>query len=87
MKAGASACKSCGAAILWAVTEKGAKIPVDVEPTTDGNVAIQPNADQSGWLAFIAGPLEQVPGSSSVRRKSHFATCPNAAKHRRKSRS
>jgi len=81
------ACKSCGAPILWAKTEQGHKIPIDEGPTLDGNIAIQPTDDRKGWLAFVAGPLEAVPGSSSIRRKSHFATCPNAAKHRRKSRS
>ncbi len=37
-----------------------------------------------GWEAIIAGPLEPVDGCSGVRRKSHFATCPEASKHRRK---
>lgn len=41
-------CRSCGAPILWCVTEKGKKMPVDVptddEPTTS-HFATCPNAE------------------------------------------
>jgi hypothetical protein len=79
----AKRCRSCGAPIIWCVTESGRKMPVDFAPTPSGNVAIRP-AD-GGWEAIVAGPLEPVDGCTSIRRTSHFATCPDAQKHRRSS--
>lgn len=75
-----SACRSCGAPIRWALTERGRRIPLDPEPYTgpepsglfrlDGRV---PTA-----IAVPPGALEAGPVY-----RSHFATCPNAALHRR----
>lgn len=69
-----SSCRSCGAPIEWARTPKGKRIPLDVEPRPDGN------------LAFVAGELVNAAGlpPEVERRVSHFATCPNAAQHRRR---
>ena len=67
-------CRSCGAEIIWAQTEFGKLMPMDAEPT------ILPGA-------FT---LESQDGTSTKRARlvgryyiSHFATCPNAAEHRR----
>lgn len=76
-------CRTCAARILWCVTESGRPMPVDFEPSDEGNIAITPQ-DDGTWLAVVAGPLEQVEGASRIRRTSHFATCPNAAQHRRR---
>lgn len=43
-----TSCRSCGAAVIWIVTEAGKRMPVDAST-----------------------------------RESHFATCPNAAEHRK----
>lgn len=65
-------CKSCGAPIIWRVTEGGKSIPVDAEPSADGN------------LIFFGTSAHPVPKLwTGDRYKSHFATCPNAAKHRK----
>lgn len=46
-----SVCRSCGADILWCITKKGKKMPVDLppdgsdEPTTS-HFATCPNADE-----------------------------------------
>jgi hypothetical protein len=79
---GARRCKSCGALILWTLTEAGKPMPVDFAPSTDGTVAINVDVDERGrrvWRSRVA----QI-GEPIVRRKSHFATCPNAGKHRKR---
>lgn len=67
-------CARCGAEILWAITTKGKRMPVDIEPTEAGNLAIY--RDHVGGLhARVVKPNEPVepyerPGIA------HFATCP-----------
>ena len=77
-------CRSCGAPIIWRRTPTGGRIPLDADPRpNDGNVL-----DYGDELAIVvlshAGlvPLDAAPGGTL--RVSHFATCPDAAKHRRK---
>jgi hypothetical protein len=69
-------CSSCGASILWAITEKGHRIPIDPEPTTAGNLTLVDGIARTPRLGEDAPFLQYL---------SHFATCPNAADHRRKS--
>lgn len=72
-------CNSCGAKIIWAVTPKGARIPVDAIPTEDGNLVLEEHRGQ-----LVACVVGQEPGLfASPRHKSHFATCPHASQHRR----
>lgn len=73
-------CKSCGAAIFWTKHKlSGRRNPVDAEPSPGGNL----------WLTKTAtGELlnESAPADGDKRRNrwvSHFATCPDAKKHRR----
>lgn len=78
-------CVSCGAPILWAVTDKGKRIPLDLEPVPLGNVAV--SAD-SGFPS--APPMAKVWGNRhewpprKPRYVSHFSTCPHAKEHRHK---
>lgn len=73
-------CRSCGAAIRWVKTQKGKAMPVDWEPSCDGNlrvilgVAIVLNGEELSKHRNGVTPLYQ----------SHFATCPDAALHRKK---
>lgn len=79
---GAKRCKSCGALILWTITESGLPMPVDFAQTAEGTVAISVGTDDRGrrvWRSRI-GRI----GDPGVRRKSHFATCPFAVEHRRR---
>lgn len=84
-----SRCSSCQAPIIWAEFKAtGTRAPLDAEPVPDGNLAIaswRPDgtalivlADtvQGGQLALDTAPPE--------RWVTHFATCPNAAEHRRR---
>lgn len=57
-RADAGRCTSCGAAVLWIRTPKGARMPLSVATI---------RTDESGRRWAL----------------THFADCPNAAKHRR----
>lgn len=76
-------CFSCGAEIVWAVTTKGNRMPVDAQPSSDGNILLERRPD-GALIAVVSEPggLE-LPGLAAPRYKSHFATCPNASEHRR----
>ena len=69
-------CRSCGAEIVWCVTESGKKMPADAEPSERGTLVL---VDSCGGetLARVA----ECPGPRMYT--SHFATCPNAAAHRK----
>ena len=71
-------CRSCGAAIMWAITDKGRRIPLDVKPVENGNIALV----DRGVLLY---PLAQYvkPNTSVLRHVSHFSTCKDAKKWRR----
>ena len=82
-------CKSCGAKIVWIKTQNGRSMPCNEEQveyqknyrgaalivTKDGEV-VRGNIIKEGGSALV--PI--VDGIGYV---SHFATCPNADKHRR----
>lgn len=73
-----SRCRSCGSPVVWATTSVGGKkIPIDPDPVSTGNLTITRDAGR-GVLAHTAAAGSPVP-----RYVSHFATCPNAAQHRR----
>ena len=63
-----SRCSSCDAEIIWAKTITGKAIPLDAKPL---RVAIGELAAQGGTVVIRSG---YVP---------HFATCPQAAQHRK----
>jgi hypothetical protein len=65
-------CASCGAAVQWAVTPRGRRMPI--EPRKGGNVAIE-NREGVLHASFVA--------DGSGTHVSHFATCPQAAHWRR----
>lgn len=77
-------CRSCNAEIRWALSARGRRIPLDPEPYT--------GPEPSG-LFRLADPDGLVPTAITVPPgaleadpvyRSHFATCPEAALHRRK---
>lgn len=53
-------------------------MPLDAEPSQDGNVRL------ADGRAEVLGPLEAT-ASREVLYLSHFATCPQAASHRKRS--
>jgi hypothetical protein len=80
MSNGNARCRSCGERILWAETVKGRRIPIDVQPAHDGNIRLEPQGQHAPPLAIVlTGQIE----NNTQRWRSHFASCPNAAQHRR----
>lgn len=83
--------RSCGANILWAETEKGKRIPIDPTPVVDGNMRLIVRENHLPPLALVVpyaqleriGTLREMKGDPEELFKSHFATCPNASKHRK----
>lgn len=73
-------CKSCGAAIFFAAMEpSGTPTPIDWEPVEHGNVACRMVAGEP-----VARVLKKGEEYKAPRRTSHFATCKDAKKWRRK---
>lgn len=71
-------CRSCGAPVVWGVTEKGRRMPLDAEPVAWGNIELD---EESGRLRVLAGDEPRLSGKRYI---SHFATCPEAKAHRRR---
>jgi hypothetical protein len=75
-------CRSCGAEIRWARTQAGKAIPLDAGTRFEGNLV------ETG--EYVDGtPVVRVVGKDEERGKkllykSHFATCRDADKWRKK---
>lgn len=89
MPSNASKCKSCGADIVWITTESGRKMPLDaaevpVVPNQRGETVAVTLDGQifRGWPCADSYEAERY----VLARISHFATCPDADKHRRRKR-
>jgi hypothetical protein len=71
-------CRSCGAAIFWALTTTGRKVPLDADP-------VEAEAE-AGRYALLWPDDGRTP--RAIHRPAlyltHFATCPNASQHRRR---
>lgn len=78
-------CRSCGAAVIWCQTESGKMTPIDAVASEGGNVVIRPAFDASeAPIAHVLTAPELARPALEARHMPHFATCPNAAKHRRR---
>lgn len=83
-------CSSCSAAIEWAVTEKGKRMPVDAEPVEGGTILLQHFHVGEPPVAHVTTADERDELAVQARNRgdtlrlfvSHFATCPNADQHR-----
>jgi hypothetical protein len=71
-----SKCKGCGAEIIWARTLNKKPIPLDAEPTLDGNISLEKG------IAAVVADNYLGPGQGPLY-KSHFATCPKAKDFRK----
>lgn len=82
----ASNCTSCGARVRWVMTSTGKSMPVDELPVEDGNVILSILSQPGGQGPLVARVVAKtdVVDVMTARFKSHFATCPDAAKHRRR---
>ncbi len=70
-------CRSCGTTIRWCQTPLGKKMPVDIDSVPGGNVDLV-KIGPGKYMAKVVAADEGV-----NRYRSHFASCPNADKHRR----
>ena len=80
-----STCSSCGAEIIWVrVQASGKAMPIDEWSRPDGNIREVDRGDEI--LVEILGRKEaqRLRDEGVPLFRSHFATCPNAAKHRRR---
>jgi hypothetical protein len=83
-------CHSCGASIFWAKTESGKAMPVDAKPSPKGTLVLRyPEhvgdtvvLDDDEPATMINANKAEAP-DGEPRFASHFATCPQAAAHRK----
>lgn len=70
-------CRSCNANIFWGRTRNDKSIPIDAEPTPDGNLTLE----EKPYVRVHGNPAA-IP-AETIRYTSHFVTCPNRATWRR----
>lgn len=69
----------------WAVTDGGSRIPLDPEPTPNGNITVT-TWREGNPVVKVWGKGTEPPADEQFRYVSHFATCPAAGQHRRHKR-
>jgi len=80
-----STCRSCDAEIRWAKTAAGKVIPIDAEPVPNGNIQL---GYVGGYMVAIVVNADDALAAQAAGEElylSHFATCPNASRHRKSS--
>lgn len=70
-----SPCRSCDAPMVWVHTPAGKRMPLDPDPTPDGNVEI---------IDGYAVVHSQPPLEHGDLFTPHFATCPQGAEWSRR---
>ena len=74
-----SECRTCGAGIIWAEMPSGKMNCFDVEASPAGAWALDDRSNPPK-----AAKIVRAEGSGEAGFTSHFATCPQAAEHRRR---
>lgn len=85
-----AACSSCGATILWAITQAEKRIPLDATPIDDrtagqrGLFMLVKRLDDTplAWPVTIDTP-DSFRDLQAAIYQSHFASCVHADRHRR----
>ena len=73
--------------MMWVLIQKTGKLmPVDPEPVQDGNIVLEERAPGMDPLGTVYANPNAVPIEATQRYVSHFVTCPNADKHRKRKR-
>ncbi len=76
-------CSSCQAPLWWVLTEGGRRMPLDPDPTPQGNVIVTGQDARPPVVKVLGGsPLAQARASGRDMYTSHFATCPSAEQRR-----
>ena len=73
-------CKSCGATIFFIKTKTGKSMPVDAEPSPTGNIRLT----ETGGEVLGKKAAEEARLNGTPLYLSHYATCPDAAKYRKR---
>lgn len=76
-------CGSCGAPIHWTYTINGTRMPIDVTPSPDGNVLVSEKRSSGALTSVVLARDAEKPRGRKLY-TSHFATCPEAGKHRKR---
>ena len=74
-------CKTCGAPIIWTMTDNLKPMPVNRDPVVGGTVDLF-RVDGPDVRAHIVKPAHLAFGRKGLRR-SHFETCRQAGDHRK----
>lgn len=78
-----TACASCGAQIFWAISVNGSRMPIDADPTPEGNVIVmQSRSNPENKKCVVLSRDAERPKDRRLF-TSHFSTCPNAKQHRK----
>lgn len=75
-------CRSCQAEILWVVTQKGKRMPLDVEPSEEGTF-VKDRIDENGDKRVRFVPEGERATIGKPLYTTHFVTCPDSALHRK----
>lgn len=67
-------CRRCDAEILWGITAKGKRMPIDLEPRPDGNLAVYRDPNAQLRVRVLEAGLKPEPYERPGM--PHFATCP-----------
>lgn len=67
--------------MVWAETDKGKRIPLDAEPVDDGNIVMTQLVPRGMMRVRHVRKGEDT--GIAPRYTCHFATCPEAAEHRK----
>ncbi len=88
-----SRCKSCGQIVKWVTTKSGKLMPVNVDDLIICKESPARDSPRKATIVTTAGMVitgyvcdpkdVDVALDYEIGSTSHFATCPNAAQHRR----
>ena len=74
-------CRSCGAEVIWTITEHGKRMPVDAEIATNGNIFLDYSTEPP-TARYVT--LENVQTEEAETRfLSHFVSCPESKEWRK----
>lgn len=80
----AGECRSCGAPIIWAVTDAGKAMPVDpIHDPGNGNIALHRAAGEIRAAVVPARKAAAMRAAGHPMYIAHFGSCPHADRWRR----
>jgi hypothetical protein len=80
-----SACRSCGAPLLWGLTLKFKSIPLNAQPDINGNVVMLGEPGERNPIVSVFRSADQARRAHPDRDRymPHHATCPQGKEWRR----